>query len=226
MATLSLQVRLGITKGWRVRTLNEFKFYNQAVAHCLFIFTALRMRGYRERMWTLHYTVFMSGKKYVIYIEYFLLPATPIDWRRGPKMLTCLGFAPKYRLGSEATAVVLKFVPIERVSKVVRRVAKRSSNVAANDTIWLWAHRASMARAVLGLATLPNITPRTAADAVKVDFFDWMPSNTVTDLMTKTWSSTKPRKGHFKRESYAAWKNTIKTDKSITRFLRTQPAKK
>lgn len=180
------------------------------------------MRGYRERMWTLHYTVFMSGKKYVIYIEYFLLPATPIDWRRGPKMLTCLGFSPKHRLGSEATSVCLKFVPIERVSRIVRRVAKRSSNVAAEGAIWLWAHRASMARAVLGLASLPNITPRTAVDATKSDFFNWMPTNVVTSLTTKTWSGIKPRKRRSGRESYLAWKNTVKSDKGMTRFFRTQ----
>lgn len=195
MATLSLQVRLGITKGWRVRTLNEFKFYNQAVAHCLFIFTALRMRGYRERMWTLHYTVFMSGKKYVIYIEYFLLPYTPRGWRRGPIPVVCLGFSPRRQVGVSKRLCVVKFAPIDHISKVVRRVAKRTSIVSAEGTVWLWAHRAMMAKAVLGLAQLPNATPRTAAGDARLNFYRWVVTNRKTDLTGVIWSTKRPARG-------------------------------
>lgn len=50
MATLSVQVRLGISKSWRVKLFNRTEFYNQAVAHCLFIFSLIRMRGLRDQM--------------------------------------------------------------------------------------------------------------------------------------------------------------------------------
>lgn len=74
MATLSIQLRLGLSRGWRVRSLIKAKFYAQSVVHCLFIFSVLRARGFTERIWTLNYSVFTSTKKYVIFVEYFKLP--------------------------------------------------------------------------------------------------------------------------------------------------------
>lgn len=50
MATLSIQLRLGLSRGWRVRSLIKAKFYAQSVVHCLFIFSVLRARGFTERI--------------------------------------------------------------------------------------------------------------------------------------------------------------------------------
>lgn len=74
MATLSVQIRLGASRGWRVRSLIKAKFYAQSVIHCLFIFSVLRARGFTTRMWTLHYAVFTNNSRYFIHVEYFKLP--------------------------------------------------------------------------------------------------------------------------------------------------------
>lgn len=76
MATLSIQIRLGVSRGWRIRSLIKAKFYAQSVIHCLFIFSVLRARGFIHRMWTLHYAVFTNNTRYFIHVEYFRLPNT------------------------------------------------------------------------------------------------------------------------------------------------------
>lgn len=146
MATLTLQVRLGISRGWRVRTLNNVKFYNQAIAHCLFIFSSLRARGYKDRIWTMNYTVFASGSRYSIYVEYFLLPDHS-SWKRGIQQYFCSTFVMDRRLmvGQMRVGyglnVVFKGTPHLRRIAHLRRSSRKQSVRGAKNAIWAWASR-------------------------------------------------------------------------------------
>lgn len=146
MATLTYKVRLGITKGWRVRSLNQVKFYVQTVAHCLFIFTSLRLRGYQDKIWTLNYTVFLMRSKYLLYIEFIVLPRAR-KWARGYGKSSCFGFTTRIRLKIDTR--IVKFTPNVLLGRFIRAGFKKTRAVALQGVVWGWSYKMTLVKVLL-----------------------------------------------------------------------------
>lgn len=69
-ASLTVQVRLGFSMGWRIWTPNEVGFYAKTLAHSYFILVILKAKFLREHIWIVNYNLFMGSKKYHVFIEF------------------------------------------------------------------------------------------------------------------------------------------------------------
>lgn len=69
-ASLTIQVRLGFSMGWRIWTPNEVGFYAKTLAHSYFILVILKSKFLRELIWIVNYNLFMGTKKYHVFIEF------------------------------------------------------------------------------------------------------------------------------------------------------------
>lgn len=69
-ASLTIQVRLGFSMGWRIWTPNEVGFYAKTLAHSYFILVILKSKFLKELIWIVNYNLFMGTKKYHVFIEY------------------------------------------------------------------------------------------------------------------------------------------------------------
>ena len=69
-ASLTIQVRLGFSMGWRIWTPNEVGFYAKTLAHSYFILVILKSKFLKEKIWIVNYNLFMGLRKYYIFIEF------------------------------------------------------------------------------------------------------------------------------------------------------------
>ena len=69
-ASLTVQVRLGFSMGWRIWTPNEVRFYAKTLAHSYFILVILKSKFLKEMIWIVNYNLFMGTKKYHVFIEF------------------------------------------------------------------------------------------------------------------------------------------------------------
>ena len=69
-ASLTVQVRLGFSMGWRIWTPNEVGFYAKTLAHSYFILVILKAKFLKQRIWVVNYNLFMGIKRYFVFIEY------------------------------------------------------------------------------------------------------------------------------------------------------------
>lgn len=69
-ASLTVQVRLGFSMGWRIWTPNEVGFYAKTLAHSYFILIILKSKFLKEMIWIVNYNLFMGTKKYHVFIEF------------------------------------------------------------------------------------------------------------------------------------------------------------
>lgn len=74
MANLALQLRLGIRRGWRVKMFNDIGLYTPSLLHCMFLFTILRVKALRLRMWVVGYYLVFSLSRLNIYAFFWALP--------------------------------------------------------------------------------------------------------------------------------------------------------
>lgn len=69
-ASLTVQVRLGFSMGWRIWTPNEVGFYAKTLAHSYFILVILKAKFLKQKIWIVNYNLFMGVKRYFVFIEY------------------------------------------------------------------------------------------------------------------------------------------------------------
>jgi len=69
-ASLTIQVRLGFSMGWRIWTPNEVGFYAKTLAHSYFILVILKAKFLKEKIWIVNYNLFLGKRKYYIFIEF------------------------------------------------------------------------------------------------------------------------------------------------------------
>ena len=69
-ASLTRQVRLGFSLGWRIWTPNEVGFYAKTLAHSYFILMVLTSKFLKQKIWIVNYTIIMGIKKYFIFVEF------------------------------------------------------------------------------------------------------------------------------------------------------------
>lgn len=74
MANLALQMRLGIRRGWCVKMFNDLRLYTPSLIHCMFVFSLLRVKALRLRLWIVGYYLFFSFRRLVIYAFFWSLP--------------------------------------------------------------------------------------------------------------------------------------------------------
>ena len=148
MATLSIQVRLGLSRGWRVRSLIKAKFYAQSVIHCLFIFSFLRAKGLSDRMWTLNYGVYTNNTRYFIYVEYFRLPGSPTLLRQTKRLYLTMYFRPRLAPYSYLRQRLFALYPLPQFSKVnliSRSLKKNPGRIEKQENLyWAWDRRAAL----------------------------------------------------------------------------------
>lgn len=68
--SLTNQVRLGFSMGWRIWTPNEVRFYAKTLAHSYFIFVVLKSKFLKKKLWVVNYSIIMGIKKYFVFIEF------------------------------------------------------------------------------------------------------------------------------------------------------------
>lgn len=73
MSSFSILARLGICRAWRLRGVKYTRFYAATLIHCLFIFTLLRAKLFRNGFWTVSYFIFCLLKKYIVHIVFWRL---------------------------------------------------------------------------------------------------------------------------------------------------------
>ncbi len=69
-ASLTNQIRLGFSLGWRIWTPNEVGFYAKSLAHSYFIFNVLGSKFFMKKIWVVNYSIFVGIRKYYVFIEY------------------------------------------------------------------------------------------------------------------------------------------------------------
>lgn len=69
-ASLTLQIRLGFSLGWRIWTPNEVGFYAKTLAHSYFIYMILKSKLLTKLLWVVNYSVFVSKKRYLVFLEF------------------------------------------------------------------------------------------------------------------------------------------------------------
>ena len=69
-ASLTVQVRLGFSMGWRIWTPNEVGFYAKTLAHSYFILVILKAKFLKQKIWIVNYNLFMGVRRYFVFIEY------------------------------------------------------------------------------------------------------------------------------------------------------------
>lgn len=69
-ASLTVQVRLGFSMGWRIWTPNEVGFYAKTLAHSYFILVILKAKFLKETIWIVNYNLFIGIRKYYVFIEF------------------------------------------------------------------------------------------------------------------------------------------------------------
>ncbi len=73
-SSFALSTRLGITRGWRVRTLNNSRTYAASVLHCMLIYLLLRAKSFRLGFWVVSYFIACFLKKYTIHVFFWKIP--------------------------------------------------------------------------------------------------------------------------------------------------------
>lgn len=69
-ASLTVQVRLGFSMGWRIWTPNEVGFYAKTLAHSYFILIILKSKFLKKKIWIVNYNLIVGMHKYYIFIEF------------------------------------------------------------------------------------------------------------------------------------------------------------
>jgi len=69
-ASLTLQVRLGFSLGWRIWTPNEVGFYTKTLAHSYFILVILKSKFLKNKLWIVNYNLFIGTRKYYVFVEF------------------------------------------------------------------------------------------------------------------------------------------------------------
>lgn len=69
-ASLTRQVRLGFSLGWRIWTPNEVGFYAKTLAHSYFILMILTSKFLKQKVWIVNYTLIAGIMKYYVFVEF------------------------------------------------------------------------------------------------------------------------------------------------------------
>lgn len=69
-ASLTNQVRLGYSMGWRIWTPNEVGFYAKTLAHSYFILVILKSKFLKNKLWLVNYNLFIGSRKYYVFVEF------------------------------------------------------------------------------------------------------------------------------------------------------------
>lgn len=116
----------------------------------------------------------MSGRKYSIYVEYFLLPDA-VEWKRGRQAYYCFTYVlptsqiAGFMRGSHHTKYAFKSSIHNRFVAPFRRYAKRKSVTFVQNAIWGWSARTRIMHILNSMYDFNQPTPQTTfADATEI----------------------------------------------------------
>lgn len=137
-ASLSNQIRLGFSLGWRIWTPNEVGFYAKTLAHSYFIFTILKAKFFTKKLWVVNYSIFIAAAKYLVFVEFIEFGIKTKEERTYWKKIMYISLLIRHAKYKSKLKYTPNFEKMKTIGRFFRKLAKKKRNKELRPKIWTY----------------------------------------------------------------------------------------
>lgn len=135
-ASLSNQIRLGFSLGWRIWTPNEVGFYAKTLAHSYFIFTILKAKFFTKKLWVVNYSIFIAAAKYLVFVEFIEFGIKSKEERTYWKKIMYISLLIRHAKYKSKLKYTPNFEKMKTIGRFFRKLAKKRRNRELRPKMW------------------------------------------------------------------------------------------
>ena len=137
-ASLSNQIRLGFSLGWRIWTPNEVGFYAKTLAHSYFIFTILKAKFFTKKLWVVNYSIFVAAMKYLVFVEFIEFGIKTKEERTYWKKIMYISLLIRHAKYKSKLKYTANFEKMKTLGRFFRKLTQRRRNRELKPKIWAY----------------------------------------------------------------------------------------
>lgn len=135
-ASLSNQIRLGFSLGWRIWTPNEVGFYAKTLAHSYFIFTILKAKFFTKKLWVVNYSIFVAAAKYLVFVEFIEFGIKTKEERTYWKKIMYISLLIRHAKYKSKLKYTPNFEKMKTLGRFFRKLNEKKRNSGVKPKIW------------------------------------------------------------------------------------------